>query len=197
MNNNQSIFLNPYVKTLWVDQIEDFTLPEWHPDRIITHGTPFTAEFANNIEEGIYTAHERIIANSRELQRIRVQMDLKERTNNGLVFYDTLDGQGIQKMSLDNSRSVITAVIGAQATSITVADASQFAILTEVTIYDGNNSEDIIITQINGNILTVSPTVNSYTQGAVVARSTVSVDTVKQLMSRGRWGTYTLTLTEV
>ena len=77
MSNVIQRLINPYVKTEWIDQIEDPTLPDGHPDKVLEEGTTFTAERANNIEIGVHGAYERIILSERELQRIRVQLDLK------------------------------------------------------------------------------------------------------------------------
>lgn len=190
-----SKFTNPYSKTQWIDQIEDPTLPDGHPDKILENGTPFTADSANNIENGIYDSYERIIAVERENQRIRVQLDLKERANSELVFYDTLDGEEPRKMVLDKAQAILSNNVSAGATSLTVNNTSDFTPLTEVTVFDGTNSEDVIISAISGATLTVSALVNTYPKGAFVARSNVSLDTLGQKMSPGRWGTYTVSLT--
>lgn len=190
-----SKFTNPYVKTQWIDQIEDPTLPDGHPDKILEHGTPFTAENANNIEDGIYNSYERIVAVERENQRIRVQLDLKERANSELVFYDTLDGEEPRKMVLDTAQAIISSNVSVGATTLNVNDAAGFAALTEVTVFDGTNSEDVTITAINGNTLTVTALANAYPKGAFVARSNVSLNTLDQKMTPGRWGTYTVSLT--
>lgn len=192
-----SKFTNPYVKTQWFDQIEDPTLPDGHPDKILEEGTVFTAEAANNIEEGIYNAYERIIQVERENQRIRVQLDLKERANSELVFYDTLDGEPARKMELDTARTVVKEALTVGATTLNVVNASSFKPLTEVTLYDGSNSEDVLITAINGNILTVQPITKNYAKGAFVARTNAELDTLQQRLKPGRWGTYTISLSEV
>ncbi|MBG9548359.1 hypothetical protein [Cytobacillus firmus] len=192
-----SKFTNPYVKTQWFDQIEDPTLPDGHPDKILEEGTVFTAEAANNIEDGIYNSYERIIQVERENQRIRVQLDLKERANSELVFYDTLDGEPARKMELDTARTVVKEALTVGATALNVVDASSFKPLTEVTLYDGTNSEDVLITAINGDVLTVQPITKNYSKGAFVARTNAELDTLQQRLKPGRWGTYTISLSEV
>lgn len=192
-----SKFTNPYVKTQWFDQIEDPTLPDGHPDKILEEGTVFTADAANNIEEGIYNAYERIIQVERENQRIRVQLDLKERANSELVFYDTLDGEPARKMELDTAKTVVKEALTVGATALNVVDASSFKPLTEVTLYDGTNSEDVLITAVNGNVLTVQPITKNYSKGAFVARTNAELDTLQQRLKPGRWGTYTISMNEV
>lgn len=188
---------NPYVPGEWFDQIEDPTLPDDHPDKVLEEGTVWTAEDGNRIEGGIYDAYERIIQTERENQRIRVQLDLKERANSELVFYDTLDGEDPRKMALDKAKTVVKAAVAAGATTLNVVDSTGFKALTEITLYDGANSEDVLITAISENTLTIKPTVNAYAKGAFIARSNAELDTVAQRLKPGRWGTYTITMNEV
>lgn len=191
-----SKFTNPYVKKQWFDQIEDPTLPDGHPGKILEEGTVFTAAAANNIEDGIYNSYERIIEVERENQRIRVQLDLKERANSELVFYDTLDGEPARKMEMDTAHTVVKEAVPAGTTSLNVVDASQFQALTEATLYDGTNSEDVLITAINGNVITIQATSNSYAKGAFIARSNAELDIEEQRLKPGRWGTYTISISE-
>lgn len=191
-----SKFTNPYEKTQWFDQIEDPTLPDDDPNKILEEGTPFTADAANNMEEGIYNSYERIVEVERENQRIRVQLDLMERANSELVFYDTLDGEDPRKMQIDTAKTVVKNPVSSGATSLDVVDASDFKELTEVTLYDGSNSEDILITSISGNTLTVQATANGYAKGAFIARSTAELDTAQQELKPGRWGTYSISMNE-
>lgn len=190
-------FVNPYVKGEWDDQIEDPSLPEGHPDKILEEGTVFTADAANNIENGIYNSYERVIQVERENQRIRVQLDLKERANSELVFYDTLDGEAARKMEMDTALTVVKDAAAIGASSLNVIDASVFTALTEVTIYDGTNSEDVMITAVSGSVLTVQALTKPYSKGAFVARSNAVLDADEQRLKKGRWGTYTVTLSEV
>lgn len=190
-------FTNPYVPGEWFDQIEDPTLPDGHPDKVLEEGTVWTAEDGNRIEGGIFGAYERIIQTERETQRIRVQLDLKERANSELVFYDTLDGEDPRKMIFDTAKTVVKAAISVGATSLSVVDATGFKELTEVTLYDGTNSEDVLITAIAGNVLTVQATQKAYSKGAFIARSNAELDTVQQRLKPSRWGTYTVTMNEV
>ena len=100
-------------------------------------------------------------------------------------------------MELDTAKTVVKTALTATATTIEVADASGFAAFTEVSVYDGNGFEDVTINAINGNTLTVTPLQNNYVKGAFVARSSVVIDTETQKMLKGRWGTYTVSLTAI
>lgn len=184
--------INPYTKTDWFDEIEDPVTGE-----ILEEGTVFTAERANNIEDGIYNSYERIIQTERETQRIRVQLDLKERANSELIFYDTMDGEAPRKMVLDTAQTVVKEALDIGATLLNVVDASAFSNLTEVTLYDGANSEDVMITGISGNAVTVQATKKAYAKGAFIARTNAVMDTDNQRLQPGRWGTYTIAMTEV
>lgn len=190
-------FVNDYERTLWDDQIEDPTLPDGHPDKILEEGTVFTAKRANNIEDGVYNSYERIIQVERENQRIRVQLDLKERSNSELVYYDTLDGEPARKMVMDTAKTAIKEAVIVGATSLKVISAADFKGLTEVTIYDGTNSEDVNILSVLGDVLTVGALSNAYSKGAYVARSNAVLDPVAQRLKAGRWGTFKVTLNEV
>lgn len=185
-------FRNPYNKTEWFDQIEDPVTEE-----VLEEGTVFTADRANNIEEGIHGSYERIIEVERENQRIRVQLDLKERANSELVFYDTLDGEEPRKMVLDSAQTVVKDALSAGSTSLNVVDASAFTPLSEVTVFDGTNQEDVMITGISGNVISVQALKKAYTKGAFIARSNAVMDTVAQRLEPGRWGTYGITMKEV
>lgn len=190
-------FTNPYIRTEWDDQIEDPTLPDDHPDKVLEEGTVFYAEYANNMEDGIYEAYQRIIQTERENQRIRVQLDLKERANSELVFYDTLDGEPPRKMVLDTALTVISQVVSVGATELQVEGIEGFKALTEATVFDGTNSEDVLITKVSGKTITVQPLTNSYVKGAFIARSNAYLDTDAQQIVPGRWGTYSVSLSEI
>lgn len=191
-----SKFTNPYVKTQWFDQIEDPTLPDDDPNKVLEEGTPFTADAANNMEDGIYGSYDRVVEVERENQRIRVQLDLMERANSELVFYDTLDGEEPRKMVLDTAHTVVKVAVPIGGTALNVVDASQFQELTEATLYDGSGSEDVLITAISGNVITVQATTNNYVKGAFIARSNAELDSVQQELKPGRWGTYSISMSE-
>lgn len=185
-------FVNPYNKTEWFDEIEDPITGE-----ILEEGTVFSADRANNIEEGIHDSYDRIVQNERDTQRIRVQLDLKERANSELVFYDTMDGEEPRKMKLDTALTVVKEALSVGGTTLNVVDGKAFKALSEVTVFDGTNSEDVLITDITGNVLTVQALKKSYVKGAFVARTNAVMNVVDQYLQPGRWGTYSIAMAEL
>lgn len=182
---------NPYEETSWHDDIRN---P--HTGLIIEEGTPFLARYANNIEKGIINAHEGIMALQSEMQRMLIWMELDGRApgNSGTIA-DNFDSSG--KSPLEMTETVINAPIEAGATTVTVDSANGLVAFTEVTIYDDVSREDVLITAISGNTLTVQSLQYTYKKGARVARSTVSIDTTNREMLTGAWTTYSVALVEV
>ncbi|MBU5214344.1 hypothetical protein [Heyndrickxia oleronia] len=183
---------NPYVKTLWFDEIVDPITEE-----IIEEGTPYLAAYANNIEQGIYNAYELIIVQDKEIQRLRVQMEINGRVpGNSGAFFDTLDGYSNKLVSLDEE-TIVTEAVSAGATTIKVDGGEGFTAFTQVTIYDDVSHEDVLVTAVHADSIEVQALSNSYKRGAVVARSNVVVDTVNKLMINCEWGTFTIEAGEV
>lgn len=180
-----------YVKTDWQDHLVDLFSGE-----IIQQGTRFTAQRANNIEDGIVNLYGSQNRQDYEIQKLRVQLEMVGRApiNNG-TFFDTLDGD-TKQLQLDNDRAVVQSSLGVGATSIPL-NAAPFTVGEFVTIYDNNKSEQARITAINGNGLTVAALTNAYPKGAFVGRSNTIVDTGAQKLKFGTWGTYSIAVSEV
>ena len=81
-------YVNPYVKTAWVDEsdeYEDRFTETQNPDGTITHtkergevyveGTPQDAEHFNNMEEGIYDAHEELVSQDSRITDLETAAD--------------------------------------------------------------------------------------------------------------------------
>lgn len=181
-----------YEKTNWRDHIIDI-----ETGNIIQQGTRFNQRRANNIEDGIEFNRNKIIEQERTIARLQTQLDLDGRApgNNG-SFSDTLDGTA-NKIEMQTAKSAIKKAVSAGATSIEVEDATGFTVLSQVTVYDGVNREDVLITAIDGNVLTAQALKNSYNKGATIARSTVAVDTTSKNMETGAHITYSVELVEV
>ena len=181
---------NTYKKTFWEDDIFDPVTQE-----IISEGTPVLAKYLNNIENGVFNAHDFVVELQSAVKRLQVQMELDGRAPgaNG-TFSDTLDGT---KTPLDTTKSAIKTAVSVGATSIEVEDATGFTALSQVTVFDGTKREDVLITAIEGNVLTVQALKNGYTKGATVARSTVAIDTTDKTMETGAHIVYAVELTEV
>lgn len=169
-------------------------LPEYET---IEDGTRVAAKRLNHMDEGIYMAHEFLIELAALIRRMQVQMELDGRVpGNSGTFADTMDGSA-NKIILDTTLADITAPITTGTTVLPVASVEGFTAFTQVTIYDDVSSEDVFITAIGTDTITVQVLVNSYKKGAKVARSNVAIDTVNAEMGIGNWQTYNVQLVEV
>lgn len=183
---------NPYERTQWHDDIEDPVTGE-----IIEDGTPFMSEFANNFEWGIFNAYRFMIEIYRQMERMRVQLELDGRVpGNSGTFADVLDGSS-NKISLDKALTDIIEAVEIDGTTLKVASVDGFTPFTQVTIFDDEHIEDVVITAVGTDKITVQALKNSYKKGAKVARSNVSIDMVNAEMGVGDWQTFSVDLVEV
>ncbi|MFF5994293.1 hypothetical protein AAGS61_06000 [Lysinibacillus sp. KU-BSD001] len=183
---------NPYERTQWHDDVEDPVTGE-----VIEEGTPYMSEYANNFEWGIWNAYQFLIEMYRQLERMRVQMELDGRVpGNSGTFADMLDGN-TNKITLDTTFTDITSAVTAGTTVLPVASVSGFVAFTQVTVFDDVSSEDVLITAIGADTITVQALTNGYKKGAKVARSNVAIDTLNAVMGIGDWQTYNVQLVEV
>ncbi|WP_342441228.1 hypothetical protein MHB65_17885 [Lysinibacillus sp. FSL K6-0075] len=183
---------NPYERTQWHDDATDPVTGE-----VIDDGTPFMSEFANNFEWGIYNAYRVLIEHARQMQRLQVQLELDGRVpGNSGTFADTLDGSS-NKISLDKALTDIIEAVEIGTTILKVANIEGFTSFTQVTIFDDVASEDVIITAIGADTITVQALKNAYKKGAKVARSNVAIDTINAEMGVGKWQTFNVELMEV
>ncbi|WP_409370276.1 hypothetical protein [Lysinibacillus sp. 38-6] len=183
---------NPYERTEWRDDATDPVTGE-----VIEEGTPYMSEYANNFEWGIYNAYRFMIDMYRQLERMRIQMELDGRVpGNGGTFADTLDGS-TNKIKLDTSMTDIIEAVIIGTTTLKVASVNGFTPFTQVTIFDDVASEDVVITAVGADTITVSALINAYKKGAKVARSKVQIDTVNAEMGVGDWQTFNVELVEV
>lgn len=180
----------PYKETIWEDDIIDPQTGE-----VLSEGTPYLAKYANNSEHGITSAFKYIIELQKELRRSQIKDELGDRApaNSG-KFTDVLDGS---ESSILGDGAVLITEILAGATTIVVDNTTDLTVFTEVTIYDDENTEDVLITATDGNTLTVQALQFSYKKGARVARSTVGINTTDKEMITAPFVTYSITLVEV
>ena len=179
-----------YVKTIWFDDIVD---PQ--TGYVIDEGTYFTSNRANNMENGIESAHIWLNQHESEIQRIRVQIELDGRApGNSGTFADTFQDTP-NKLVSQTSTATLSAPRSAGTTVLNVDDTEGFKAFTQATIYDGTNGEDVLITAVTENTITVQPLTNDYVKGAVIARSNTRI--VDGQMLGGTWGTYNVNLVEV
>lgn len=184
---------NPYNKTEWEDHIVDPTNQE-----VIQQGTRFTAERANNIENGIFGAYGYVLSLEKDLKRALTQLEIDGRVpgNNG-SFYDVFDGTP-NRLTLQSPNSdILAAVASGTSVIISVASAAGFQSLTYATVYDGDNFEHVYITHVNDNVVTVQALENNYAKGAKLARSTAAIDPETNLLQTGAFVTYQVELVEV
>lgn len=182
-DSNGQIILNPISGQPEYETIED--------------GTRVAAKRLNHMDEGIYMAHEIIVELSSMMRRMQVQMELDGRVpGNSGTFADTLDGN-TNKIKLDTTLTDIIQPVDAGTTVLPVADVTGYVPFTQVTIYDDVSSEDVMITAVGADTITVQALANSYKKGAKVARSNVAIDTVNADMGVGDWQIYNAELVEV
>ncbi|WP_313150815.1 hypothetical protein [Lysinibacillus capsici] len=183
---------NPYKRVEWEDDLTDPNTGE-----VLEEGTIFWAEYGNNLEWGLYNAYRFLIEQARQMQRMQIQMELDGRVpGNSGTFADPLDGS-TNKISLNKALTDIIEAIGIGATTLKVASVEGFTAFTQITIFDDEHSEDVVITAVGTDTITVQALKNAYKKGAKVARSNVSIDTVNAEMGVGDWQTFNVELVEV
>lgn len=185
---------NPYEKTVWYDRIIDI-----ESGTVLQEGTRFNQKRANNIEEGVYGAYNCIIDVETLVKRMQAQLEIDGRVPGNLgSYYDTFDGTAT-RMSLDTTKTDVTASIVAGVTTIPVASTTGFDVMTYATIYDNDSYEDVLITEVNeaAKTITVQALTSDYVKGAKVARSTAGIDTDSQNMAVAPFITHNVQLVEV
>lgn len=179
-----------YVKTEWHDHIVDL-----ENGSVIQEGTRFTASRANNIEEGIENAHERLDKHDNNILRLMVLMELEGRApGNSGTFADSFNGLP-NKLILQSAITTLTAPRAAGTTVLNVESTEGFQELTEVTIYDGKSMETRLITNVTASTITVQALQNDYIKGAMIARS--NAETGVNGLTGGTWGTYSISVSGV
>lgn len=179
-----------YIKTIWFDDIVD---P--NTGYVIDEGTYFTANRANNIENGIENAFIWLNQHDSEIQRIRVQIELDGRApGNSGTFADTFQGTP-NKLKLQSAKTTLTSPRAAGTTVMNVESSEGFEVFSQVTIYDGTNNEDVTITAKTDSTITVQALKKDYVKGAMIARS--NAQTENGQLAGGTWGTYNIELVEV
>jgi len=183
---------NPYDRTQWHDDVTDPVTGE-----VIEDGTPYMSEFANNFEWGIYNAYRFLIEIYRQMERMRVQLELDGRVpGNSGTFADVLDGS-TNKIVLDKTLTDIIEPVVIGTTVLKVASTEGFTAFSQVTIFDDVANEDVFITEVGKDFIKVQTLKNAYKKGAKLARSNVAIDTINAEMGIGNWQTYNVELVEV
>lgn len=188
---------NPYTRTLWEDDLTDPVTLE-----VLEEGTTFWAEFANNMEWGIYNAYVFLAFMYREIEKMQALLELDGRApgNNG-TFADIFDeGNGLSRLVRLTTKTDITAAITAgSVVVIPVANTNGFEAMTYATIYDADNYEHVTITAVDAvaHTITVQTLMSEYSKGAKIARSTASVNTTNQTLDVAPFATFSIELVEV
>lgn len=160
-------------------------------------GTRVNAKRLNHMDEGIYSAHDYIVELKATIRRMQIQMELDGRVpGNSGTFADTLDGSS-NKIKLDTALTDIIEAVAIGTTTLKVASVDGFTPFTQVTIFDDEHIEDVVITEVGAGTIKVQALQNAYKKGAKVARSNVAIDTVNAEMGIGHWQTYNIELVEV
>ncbi|MFJ8064919.1 hypothetical protein ACIQYS_09820 [Psychrobacillus sp. NPDC096426] len=158
-------------------------------------GTRLNAINMNHMDLGIYSAHELIVTLQKLVLRLQLQLELDGRApGNSGSFADTFDGTP-NKLIRQTASATLTAPRASGTTVLNVDATEGFKAFTQVTIYDGANSEDTLITDVTASTITVQPLVNDYVKGAVIARSNAVIEDSQLVV--GSWGTYDISLGEV
>lgn len=180
---------NPYDRTQWHDDVTDPVTGE-----VIEDGTPYMSEYANNFEWGIYNAYQFLMNLASTVRRIQIQMELDGRVPGNVgTFADTLDGN-TNKINLDTTLTDMTTSVIAGTTVLPVASTTGFVLFSQVTIFDDEHHEDVFITAIGTDTITVQALTHSYKKGAKITRSIVAIDTENAEMGIGDWLTYSVTV---
>lgn len=182
-DENNQIITNPITGQPEYETIED--------------GTRVAAKRLNHMDNGIYMAHEIILDLASMVRRMQIQMELDGRVpGNAGTFADMLDGS-TNKIKLDITTTEIKESVSAGTTVLSVANVNGFVPFSQVTIFDDVSREDVFISEIGTNTITVQALSNSYKKGAKITRSNVVIDKVNTEMSVGDWLTYSVELGEV
>lgn len=172
---------------LILDPVTNQPIPK---PKLLQEGTRHSAGRDNNQEEGIAKSHERLDKHDNDILRLQVQQDLDGKApGNAGSFSDMFDGDP-SKIKRETAKAVLTESRAAGTTVLNVDSAAGFKQFTEVTIYDGMNMEDTLVTAVTDSTITVQPLLNAYVKGAFVGRSTG--DIVGGTMVSGDWGTYSV-----
>lgn len=109
------------------------------------------------------------------VNRIMIENELHGKTDGGYGFFDALDGSTPKNMKLSASYAIASKEVPAGSSNFELVHS--FAPGEEVTLFDDENYEDVLIQSVDGNTLKLkTPTEHAYKAGAIVARSTTLHD---------------------
>ncbi len=173
-------------------------VPAWN----VIAGTPVDDTRLNHMEDGIEGAHLLVEKSERRITRLEAYLDIDNRGVSGAQarFADTYDGQTDPVLQLDQTKTYSLDEIAANASAVTVqvASVTGLSVGQEVTIASSAGVEDQQIAAIDTVDQTVTfPSVQySHPKGALIARTTMEMDTENQRFQIGSWATYSVTISE-
>ena len=133
--------------------------PVW---KALQEGTRHNEEVMNHLDENIEINRNYLISLESTIRRIQIQLELDGRVpGNSGTFADPLDGS-TNKIKLDKAMTYIPLAIAIGTTEFKVANVEGFTAFTQVTIYDDEHSEDIIITEVGADTIKVQALINNY-----------------------------------
>lgn len=153
-------------------------------------GTRLNARNMNHMDWWIYMAHQRLNGHDNRILHLEINSETEGKApGNAGSFSDSFEGEPT-RIKRETASAVITTPVAAGTTVLPVDSVTGFVAFTQVTVYDGTNSEDVLITAIGTNTITVQALTKAYVKGAVIARSSARI--VDGQMVNGRWGTYSV-----
>ncbi|MEK4712228.1 hypothetical protein MKX62_05175 [Sporosarcina sp. FSL K6-5500] len=191
--NGNFVYWKDSLGDLIIDPITQLPIPK---PRLLQIGTRHSAERENYQEQGIAMAHQRLDKHDKRISRIETQLEIDGRVdpdNKGTFFDNFVDAPN--KVVRQTATAILTESRAAGTTVMNVGNTDGFKAFTQVTIYDGTNSEDTLITAVTASTITVQALAHDYVKGAVIARSNAAI--ADGQMINGSWGTYMVAVAEV
>lgn len=110
------------------------------------------------------------------VNRIMIENELNGKTDGGYGFFDALDGSTPKNMKLGDTVALIPKATNKGTTTIQAPNHA-FKVGQEVTLFDDENFEDVIIKAVAKDTITTTTALqNSYKPGAKLVRSTAVFD---------------------
>lgn len=144
-------------------------------DRQISDVKTWVTALNEECEESIKIVDGKVEMSLAAIQRIMIQMELDGKTD-GNSFFDSFDTATPQNIKILHGDTYIVTATEPQAKSVAI-DAEALDVGVEYIIFDDANAENLIVTSSTGNVANLStPLTNGYKKGAVITRSTLTVD---------------------
>lgn len=176
-----------YAREHWQDHLVDPT-----DGAIVQQGTRFTADRMNNIESALdFLCNVNVPQTEAEFLRMQLELEMLGRSpvNNG-TFFDGLDGETPKLMVRDTAKATLQNAVTVGATTLQINKPNQFAVGEMVTLVDEEKTENVTVTAVNADSITVTKTVNTYKKGAYVTRCNNVLDTQNKALKFSSWATY-------